>query len=113
METSQKLEEILRQPFLVTKKLQAEDLTPGTFYKEWKELIFKFSQDSNIISDAIKASMMRQEKILLDNRVLLAAIYVDPKYRIILNEEQLNRAKAALTEIAVRMHQGVVSSNLI
>nr|XP_039273925.1 uncharacterized protein LOC120347876 [Styela clava] len=100
------LEELLREPYLVTKRLQAQDLTPGSFYKEWKNLIYKLSQSSSIIADAIKASMLRRAKCLLDNPVLLAAIYVDPMYRVTLSEEQLNRGKAALCDIAVRMHRG-------
>lgn len=87
------------------------DLTPGSFYKEWKSLIFKFSQTGGMIADAIKTSMLRREKSLLDNSLLLAAIYVDPMYRITLSEEQLNRGKAALFDIAVRMQRGPMSSN--
>ncbi|XP_077975500.1 uncharacterized protein LOC144431349 [Styela clava] len=100
------LEELLREPYLVPKRLQAQDLTPGSSYKEWKNLIYKLSQSSSIIADAIKAFMLRREKCLLDNPVLLAAIYVDPMYRVTLSEEQLIRGKAALRDIAVRMHRG-------
>ena len=35
------LEGLLRHPFLATKKLQAANLTPESFFKEWKKLIFQ------------------------------------------------------------------------
>jgi len=72
------LEGLLRHPFLTTKKLQAADLTPGSFFKEWKKLIFKFSQIGGILADAMRTSMECREKVLLDNNVLLAAVCVDP-----------------------------------
>ena len=33
------LKEILKYPYIVTKKLQWNNLTPGVFYIEWKSLI--------------------------------------------------------------------------
>ena len=36
------LEGLLRHSFLTTKKLQAADLTPGSFFKEWKKLFSNF-----------------------------------------------------------------------
>ena len=72
------LEGLLRHPFLTTKILQAADLTPGSFFKEWKKLIFKFSQIGGILADAMRTSMECREKVLLDNNVLLAAVCVDP-----------------------------------
>ena len=72
------LEELLRHPFLATKQMQSAHLTPGSFYKEWKTLIFKFSQIGGKLADAITASMQRRETRLMNNDVLLSAIYVDP-----------------------------------
>ena len=72
------LESLLRHPFLTTKKLQAANLTPGSFFKKWKKLIFKFYQIGDILTDAMRISMECREKVLLGNNVLLAAVYVDP-----------------------------------
>jgi len=93
------LESILRHPFLFTKKLQAADLTPGTFYMEWKKLLFKFTQIGGSLDHAMKASMEKGETVLLEN-VLLAAVSVDPMYRITLTEEQQERGRKALLSIA-------------
>lgn len=102
---AEELEALLLHPFLLTKKLQEQELTPGSFYKEWKNLVFRLSQTGGIIADGIKDSMLIREIKLLDNSVLLAAIYVDPMHRVILTEEQLIRGKTALCDIAVRMKQ--------
>ena len=95
------LEGLLRHPFLTTKKLQTADLTPGSFFKEWKKLIFKFSQIGDILADAMRTSIECRGKVLLDNNVLLVAVYVNPMYRVTLNDEERAKGKAALLQIAL------------
>ncbi|KAM4053246.1 LOW QUALITY PROTEIN: uncharacterized protein ACNLHF_005976 [Anomaloglossus baeobatrachus] len=97
------LEKLLEHPFTVTKKLQAEDLTPGIFLKEWKNLMFRLSQRGGLIASGIATSMKRREELLLQNNILLEAVYVDPMHRILLDNQQLSKGKEALFEIAVRM----------
>ncbi|XP_073410249.1 uncharacterized protein [Dendrobates tinctorius] len=97
------LKELLNHPFTVTKKLQAEDLTPGIFIREWKNLLFCLSQRGGLIADGISASKKRRETPLLENNIFLAAVYVDPSHRILLDDQQLTKGKEALTEVAVRM----------
>lgn len=97
------LEHILKFPYVVTKRLQETSLTPGIFYKEWRNLTYKLGQTGGMFAESIKFSMERREKTLMNNDVLLSAIFVDPKYRILLNEEQLQRAREALCEIAIQM----------
>ncbi|XP_073429431.1 uncharacterized protein [Dendrobates tinctorius] len=97
------LEKLLEHPFTVTKKLQTEDLTPGIFLKEWKNLMFRLSQRGGLIASGIATSMKRREELLLQNNILLAAVYVDPMHRILLDDQQLSKGKEALFEIAVRM----------
>ena len=59
-----------------------------------------------MIADAIVRSMLRNKNLLL------AAIYVDQMYWVILSKERINRGKAALCDIAVRMQQGNRLSNI-
>ena len=87
------LQELIRHPFLTTKQMQSPHLTPGSFYKERKTLIFKPSHIGGKLADAIRASMQYRDAKLMNNDVLLSAIYVDPKYRITLNKEQLERGR--------------------
>ena len=48
--------------------------------------------------------MKQREKVLLENKIFLAAVYVDPMHRILLDDQQLTKGKEALFEIAVRMN---------
>lgn len=75
---TEKLESVLSYPYVVTLKLQAEDLTPGTFLLEWKSLMHQLNKIEGSTADAIVSSMRKRENQLLQNKILLAAIYVDP-----------------------------------
>ena len=59
-------------------------------------LIFRLNQNGGPLAEEIRDSMVRRESILLDNDILLAAIYVDPMCSVSLTEIQQNKAKATL-----------------
>ena len=67
-------------------------LKPGLFLKKWKMLIFGLTQNEGPLAEEIRDSMVRRESILFDNDILLAAIYVDPMYRISLIESQQSKS---------------------
>ena len=104
------LEELLRAPYTVTKKLQAEDLIAGEFLFEWKKLIFDLNKKGGLIANGIANSMNRREAQLTDNDILLASIFVDPKNRILLEEEQCKTAKESLCKLAIQM-KGLLSKS--
>ena len=66
-------------------------------------LIFCLPQNGEPLAEEIRDSMVRRESILLDNDILLAAIYIDTMYRVSLTESQQNKAKATLFNLAIRM----------
>ncbi|XP_023224633.1 oocyte zinc finger protein XlCOF6-like [Centruroides sculpturatus] len=78
-------------------------MTPGLFYKEWESLIFRYSKSDSNIANEIKNAIVFRENHLLDNNILLAGIYVYPMVRCLLTQEQENRAKNALFELAIRI----------
>lgn len=47
--------------------------------------------------------MNKREQLLLQNEILLAAIYIDPMSRILLNDHQIAKAKETLYQITVRI----------
>ena len=49
----------------------------------------------------MKTFMERCEKFFLDNNVLPAAAYVDPMYRVTLNDEERAKGKSAVLQIAL------------
>ncbi|KAG2468011.1 CENPJ protein, partial [Polypterus senegalus] len=83
--------------------LQYEDLTPGKFFWEWKSLTYYLNKSKGLIADGIASSMKKRESLLLDNQILLAAIYVDPMSRIVLSSDQITNGKKALYDVAVHM----------
>ena len=95
------LEALLSHPYAVTKKLQEEDLTLSTFLWEWKKLIFNLSKAEGLIAEGIVSSMKKREGLLLENEILLAAVYIDPMNRILLSEDQIAKAKETLCDVAV------------
>ena len=61
------------------------------------------SQIGDTLADAMRTSVECREKVLLDNNVLLAAVYVDPMYRVTLNDEERSKRKATLLQIALSL----------
>ena len=90
-------------PIFNNKKLQCSNLTPGSFPKEWKTLFFRLTQNGGLLAEEIRDSMILRESILLDNDILLAAIYVYPMYRVSLTKSKTNKAKAILLNIAIEI----------
>lgn len=85
-----------------TIKLQREDLTPGEFLAEWRYLRSYLASKSSLISDGIKNSMARREALFLQNPTFIAAVYIDPKYRILLRD-QLSCARQAFCDLVIRV----------
>ena len=54
-------------------------------------------------ADAIRESMLYREEKLMNDDVLLLAIYVNSRYRITLNKEQLESGRRTLVNIAIDM----------
>ena len=87
-QSGNELEELIRSLYTVRKKPQAKELTAGEFLFEWKKLIFDMAKKGSPISEGYIKSMKRGEPQLTDNNIVLAAVFVDPKYRILRDEEQ-------------------------
>ena len=87
------LEALLCYPFSVTKQFQSEDLTPGTFFLTWRELLFRCNRTGGMVAEEILSSMKRREELLFENTILLAAIYVDPMCRALLSNDHKTKAK--------------------
>ena len=88
-----------------TKKLQTTYLTSGTFYKEWKNVLFKFTQISSVVANAMKKSMEELDNVLLDMDVVLAEVYVDVMYTVTSINDQQKRGKKALVAIVLDMKE--------
>jgi hypothetical protein len=91
-----------RKSYLVTKKLQLDDLTPGYFYQKWKGLRDVFQLHDSIIAGEILRSMKKREAELL-SPTFLAAIYLDASNMDKLTAEQKDVAEAAVLQLVLKM----------
>ena len=88
--------DLLKLPYNVTIALQKSDITAGEFFKHWCKLkvdLKKFSE----MGECFVKSMSRRQIKFMNNKLFLAAVYVDSRYRILLSEEEQNLAKVELT----------------
>ncbi|XP_031330371.1 uncharacterized protein LOC116161229 [Photinus pyralis] len=85
--------------YICTKKLQREQLTLSDFYGYWLECKMETNKINSTFSNIIVSNMNVREKDLLGNNVILAAIFLDPRYKIMLDKEQCKKAKSHLKEV--------------
>jgi len=99
---AQDLKFLLKKGYLVTKKLQLEDLTPGYFFRKWTGLRDFLQVNGSIIAEKIMESMKKREKELLGNSFFLAAVYMDVHNMDLLSTEQKETAHATVLELVLR-----------
>jgi len=102
--TCEKLKTILSPIHALSKILEGLSLTPGEFYAQWKEVIYKLSGMDDCLARRILRKLVKSTTDLLEgNPALLSGIYVDPNYRVLLNGHQQQTAKTKLVDLAVQM----------
>jgi len=88
-----------------SKKLQTEQLTMTDFYGAWISCKIQTNVLNSNFANKLVQLMTNREKIILNNQVLLAAIFLDPRYNITLNREQSATAIRHLTNIWICLKQ--------
>ncbi|KAF0305707.1 hypothetical protein FJT64_022706 [Amphibalanus amphitrite] len=86
-------------------RLQAAELTSGLFLKEWKLLKRKLEANGTRLAAAIAAAMDRRQGRLFECDLFLGAVYVDLRYRLLLDEADLNYAERVFNRIVERESQ--------
>jgi hypothetical protein len=100
---TEELRDMLEMSFRVTKKMQLEDLTPGYFYRKWTGLVLQLENNGGLIAKAICDSMKKREKELLDNSMMLSAVYMDVFNMHLLTSAQKQKAREAVVELGLRL----------
>lgn len=101
-----KIEEIcvaLRPSKICTMKLQSEQLTLSDFFGIWYETKLATEAIRTSFAVFIVQQMKFREQKLLDNDVLLSAVFMDPRYKILLDKTQIERAKNHLKDVWAKM----------
>ena len=79
------------------KALQQQHLTLGDFYGIWLRCKLEISKVSPTeFSQLLLSSIKKRELALLENDVFVASIFLDPRYKVLLNEEEKTSAIAHL-----------------
>lgn len=106
--TWEKLEEVKRslQPAKkATLQLQEENLTPGDFYKVWFKCKSETSKQQCLLASHIVDAMKKREKDLFQNTALVSSLYLDPRFSVLLTENEQEQAVKHL----IRLHEKVSS----
>ncbi|CAI6357289.1 unnamed protein product [Macrosiphum euphorbiae] len=77
---------------ICTKKLQNEQLTLSDFYSSWISCKIETRSLGNPFSNKLVKCMENREQFIMNNKVLLAAVFLDPRFKITLDEIQYNMA---------------------
>lgn len=95
--------ECLQPAAEATIRLQAEQLTLGDFYSIWIICKTKTEKLNFPLAKDIVTSMINREKLLLQNKAFLAAIFIDPRWKIVLSEQEMEIAKNWIKDVYRQM----------
>lgn len=88
-----------------TKVLQREQLTVGDFYRTWLNCKCAVEANDNDLAKALAEAMKTREKVLLSSPVFSAAIYMDPRFKVMLKDESVKTAaESHLQALWFRLH---------
>ncbi|XP_061415874.1 uncharacterized protein LOC133347541 [Lethenteron reissneri] len=88
----------LKPAKMATKHFQTEQLTIGDVYGAWIKCHLETANVKSIYSDALAIAMKKCEKQLLDSDAILAAVYMDPRYSVLLTDREAEKAKQHLCQ---------------
>ncbi|XP_060859754.1 uncharacterized protein LOC132936957 [Metopolophium dirhodum] len=95
---------------LCTKKLQSEQLTLSDFYSTWISCKIETRTLENPFSNKLVKCMEYREQFIMNNKVLLAAIFLDPRFKVTLSEIQYDIAISHLISIWVYLKDNKINS---
>lgn len=82
-----------------TLRLRTEHLTLSDFYGIWIECKIKLRNLQNLFADVLYNELSKREPLLLESDCLLGAVYLDPRYKILLTTSQKMQAVQHLRNI--------------
>jgi len=88
---------------ICTKKFQSEQLTLTDFYGAWILCKIQTKKCNTSFSEKLVECLTNRQQHLMKNKVLLAAIFLDPRYKIILDDEQYTAAISHLIGVWLQL----------
>ena len=80
---------VLEPAKIATKSLHYEQLTFGGFFGIWlncKLKIAKLTSTSSLLAQLLLSKMKKRKTDLLKNHLLLAALFLDPRYKVFVSD---------------------------
>ena len=99
---AKELEDLMKAPYEVTLSLSSDSLTAGTFAYLWNRLKYQLEYGFDGMGTAMSEFMTEREAGLF-SPLMLAAVSLDPKYSYILEEDQEEKARQAITKLVERL----------
>ncbi|XP_059217390.1 zinc finger BED domain-containing protein 4-like [Stomoxys calcitrans] len=78
--------------------LQAAQLVIGDFFGVWIKMRLEISSMKQNMAKDLMACLMQREDVLLSQTTVISALYLDPRYKSLLNRESALNAKRYLLE---------------
>lgn len=90
---------------ICTKKLQSEQLTLTDFYGAWLTCKIQTQSLNTNFSNNLTQCLILREQHIMSNKVLLSAIFLDPRFKNMLTQEQYNIAIEHLINVWVHIKE--------
>lgn len=101
--TIQNIVTVLAPVYAATIQLQESQLLFGDFYKLWVNLKIQITIINTSASENLLKFLEIREFQILNNDIINAATFLDPRLKCLLSSEQKSKAKKHLKNLAIRM----------
>lgn len=78
---------ILSEPYKLTMELQRKNYILSDFFGDWFRIKRKLQSISHDLADSLAKNMERREDRILNNKLMLSSVYLDPRYNMLRTEE--------------------------
>lgn len=99
---------VLKHPFELTMEIQRSTYTLSDFFGGWMHMVRKLTpmaqedESPNNFARLLLKEINKREPSLLNNGAMLAAVYLDPRYRFKLSPQDIKIAKLTLEDLLKR-----------
>lgn len=96
---------VLHEPYALTLALQQKKYTLSCFFGDWLKTKRNLEKSSHELGQSILKHMHDRESTLLDNKLMLSSVFLDPRYNFLLSEVQKQNAVIHLCELWCRIDE--------
>lgn len=98
-----KINEVLKTAAEMTSAMQGIKFTMSDFYGFWIETKLKLGKMTHQLANDLLQQMQSKENILFQNKIMEACLLLDPRYQVVLSEEQRKSATYTVLNLFTRV----------